>query len=111
MSQNRIEMNNLLDLYGELLTTKQQNITDSYYREDLSISEIAENEGISRAAVHDALKHAEQDLLHYEEVLHLLFRQKERETIYQHLLKNHPEDRDMIADIQKLQEIEGGYYE
>ena len=41
----------LLDVYGEFLSEKQRNLTEHYYNEDLSLSEIAENEGITRQAV------------------------------------------------------------
>ena len=57
----------LLDCYGDLLTEKQRDIMQLYYYEDLSLSEIAENENISRQGVHDAMRHAEQYLTEYEE--------------------------------------------
>ena len=56
----------LLDFYGELLTEKQRDIMQLYYYEDLSLSEIAENENITRQGVHDAIKHAEQYLDEFE---------------------------------------------
>lgn len=56
----------LLDFYGDLLTEKQRDIMQLYYYEDLSLSEIAENENISRQGVHDAIKHAEQYLDDFE---------------------------------------------
>ncbi len=49
----------LLDFYGELLTEKQREYADLYYNENLTLSEIAENDGISRQAVRDALLRAE----------------------------------------------------
>ena len=48
---DRFEINDLLDAYGVLLTEKQQKIADLYFHEDCSYQEIAEMEGISRAAV------------------------------------------------------------
>ncbi len=57
----------LLDCYGDLLTDKQRDIMQLYYYEDLSLSEIAENENITRQGVHDAIKHAEQYLANFEE--------------------------------------------
>lgn len=61
----------LLDFYGDLLTEKQRDIMQLYYFEDLSLSEIAENENISRQGVHDAIKHAEQYLDEFEEKMGL----------------------------------------
>ena len=46
-------VNRLIDLYGGLLTDHQRNILELYYCCDLSLSEIAEQEEVSRNAVHD----------------------------------------------------------
>ena len=61
----------LLALYGPLLTEKQSRLLELYYFEDLSLSEIAENEGGSRQGAMDVIKRAEKELLHAEETLHL----------------------------------------
>ena len=50
---NSVEISILLDLYGETLTEKQRSYLDCYYNNDLSLSEIAENEGITRQGVRD----------------------------------------------------------
>ena len=55
-------MTMLFDFYGELLTDRQKEFYDLYYNEDLSLSEIAENYGISRQGVRDAIKRAENQL-------------------------------------------------
>lgn len=57
----------LLDVYGEFLSEKQRSITEHYYNEDLSLSEIAENEGITRQGVNDLIKRAEAQLISFEE--------------------------------------------
>ncbi len=57
----------LFDTYGELLTQKQQDFISYYYNEDLSLAEIAENEGITRQGVRDAIKRAEAQLFAFEE--------------------------------------------
>ena len=60
------EMAFLLDFYGEMLTEKQRSFLEYYYNDDLSLSEIAENEGITRQGVRDAIKRAESQLLEME---------------------------------------------
>lgn len=61
----------LFDYYGECLNEKQRELFDAYYNADLSLSEIAENFGITRQGVRDAVKRAEQQLKEFEEKLHL----------------------------------------
>ena len=57
----------LLDFYGPFLSEKQRNLLYHYYNEDLSLSEIAENEQITRQAVRDLIKRGELQLKKYEE--------------------------------------------
>lgn len=64
----------LLDFYGGLLTGKQQQCLDLHYNQDLSLAEIAETFGVSRQAVHDILKRAENVLDDYEARLGLVKR-------------------------------------
>lgn len=63
-------MNELLDIYGGLLTEKQISIMNLYYQEDLSLAEISEMMDISRQAVYDSIKKSEKQLSNYDEVLH-----------------------------------------
>jgi predicted DNA-binding protein YlxM (UPF0122 family) len=59
----------LLDIYGNLLNEKQRTSLEFYYYDDLSLSEIAENEGITRQGVRDAIKRAEAVLYDMESKL------------------------------------------
>lgn len=68
MAKN-LEISYLLDFYGEMLTKKQYDFLVYYYDEDLSLSEIAENEGITRQGVRDAVKRAENQLYEMEKAL------------------------------------------
>ena len=70
MAKN-LDVINLFDIYGEMLTQKQQDFICYYYNDDLSLAEIAENEGITRQGVRDAIKRAEAQLLAFEEHLGL----------------------------------------
>ena len=62
----------LYDFYGQLLTEKQRQVMALYHEENLSLSEIAGEFSISRQAVHDTLKKAEQSLREYENKLGLV---------------------------------------
>lgn len=62
----------LLDHYGVLLSDKQKNIMECYYYDDLSLSEISENEGITRQGVRDILKRCECALIEYDKKLMLI---------------------------------------
>ena len=61
----------LIDFYGELLTQKRFDVLDMYYNQDMSLSEIAEECGISRQGARDAIKHGEAQLNELEEKLGL----------------------------------------
>lgn len=65
----KIYYNELYDYYKELLTEKQREYYESYYFEDYSLSEIAENESVSRNAVHNQIKIVLERLDFYEEKL------------------------------------------
>lgn len=67
----------LYDFYGGLLREKQLEIMDLYHEDNLSLSEIAEELGMTRQAVHYTLKKAESSLEKYEEVLGLIRRYDE----------------------------------
>ncbi len=67
----------LLDFYGEMLTEKQREMIEFYYNEDLSLAEIADNQGITRQGVRDSIKRAEAQLLEMEERLGLAKRFRE----------------------------------
>jgi hypothetical protein len=64
----------LLDFYGPLLTDQQREVLVRYFEEDLSLSEIAEERGVSRAAVHDLIRRGLGALESYEERLGLVAR-------------------------------------
>ena len=65
----KVEISMLCDIYGKLLTEKQFEFINDYYNNDLSLSEIAENNDITRQAVRDIIKKGERKLFEYEEKL------------------------------------------
>ncbi|MBM6715476.1 DNA-binding protein [Gemmiger formicilis] len=68
-SQKDLTFSVLLDYYGPVLTEKQRSILTEYYDQDLSLAEIAENYGITRQGVRDAIKHGEATLTEMEKNL------------------------------------------
>ena len=68
-SQKDLTCSVLLDYYGLVLTEKQRAILTEYYDQDLSLAEIAENYGITRQGVRDAIKHGEATLTEMEKNL------------------------------------------
>lgn len=67
----RLYLISLYDIYGELLTAKQQEYFEDYYFNNLTLSEISENYKVTRTAVHNQLKETEDKLKHYESVLQI----------------------------------------
>jgi hypothetical protein len=110
-----LEIAYLLDFYGEMLTKKQRDFIDLYYNEDLSLSEIAENEGITRQGVRDSIKRAEVQLFEMEQKLGLAQRFAElkdgldeikecAEAIYTYNLE-HSLSREINDNVAKIKSI------
>lgn len=81
-----VKISILCDLYGKLLTEKQFEFLNDYYNNDLSLSEIAENNNITRQAVRDIIKKGEKKLFEYEEKLFFMKRMLNQEKMIQHIL-------------------------
>ncbi len=77
----------LTDYYGEMLTDNQRKFLDYYYNDDLSLSEIAENEGITRQGVRDAIKRAEAQLFDMEKKLGFAKRSKQLKESFDEIMK------------------------
>ena len=77
--EKKVEISILCELYGKLLTKKQLEFMNDYYNNDLSLSEIAENNDITRQAVRDILKKGEKKLFEYEEKLEFMKRMLNQE--------------------------------
>lgn len=91
---NITKLNFLFDYYGDFLTKKQKDIFELYYLNDLSLGEIAENNGITRQGVYDILRRSQDILLNFEEKLGMvkkyLYREKELEEILELLEELEP---------------------
>ncbi|MBR2991567.1 MAG: DNA-binding protein [Solobacterium sp.] len=106
---DKFEYNELLDHYGGLLTPRQQTIANDYFREDLSLQEIAELEGISRAAVYDMIKRCREDLERYEEILHDTAQSRKRRILYARIAEEGNET--IRRYIEECLDTEGGEYD
>lgn len=82
----KVKISILCDLYGKLLTEKQYEFLNDYYNNDLSLSEIAENNEITRQAVRDIIKKGEKKLFKYEEKLLFMKRMSNQEKKIQQVL-------------------------
>ena len=95
MKNQTYRMTMLFDFYGELLTDRQKEFFDLYYNEDLSLGEIAENNGISRQGVRDVIVRAEAILTDLEDKTGLI---KRFHTMSEQL-------KQVYSDAQKLVEL------
>ncbi|WMJ88297.1 YlxM family DNA-binding protein [Anaerocolumna sp. MB42-C2] len=70
--KEKVELSILFDFYGELLKNHNKHVFEDYILNDLSLSEIAEDQGISRQGVYDIVKRCSRQLKDYEEKLCLV---------------------------------------
>ncbi len=92
--EKNVQISMLCEIYGKLLTKNQLNILENYYNMDLSLSEIAENENITRQAVRDIIKKGENKLFELEEKLRIMKR----------MLKQEEQIAIILAEISKIEE-------
>ena len=105
--EEKIKISLLYQLYGKMLTEKQQEIIEDYYNNDLSLSEIAENNDITRQAVRDIIKKSEKKLNSYEKTLGLMQKSIEQKNKIEEIIKmlsniNKEEIKDIEKELKKL---------
>ena len=98
--EKRLYYIELLRLYGELLSDTQKAILEDYLECDLSLSEIADNRGISRAAVDDAIKKGTKKLDAYESTLQILGKKEK-------ILENIQVLKEKFGNCKEIDKIEG----
>ena len=99
--EKSIYINELFDLYGSLLTKKQQEIIELYYCDDLSLSEISEQLDVSRNAIYDCLKKGIKQLENYEKELKLHKKEQELEEYFKKVKKENKEQISLIEVIER----------
>ncbi len=103
---NQFDACMLLDFYGQLLTERTRSNLELHYSEDMSLAEIAEQEGISRQAVHDSIQRGLISLNRYEDKLGLLKRfTEQKNSINEALTALSNNDMNSAADI--LRDLSG----
>ena len=107
----------LYDFYGELLTEHQKSIYSDIVLNDLSYSEVARDEGISRQGVYDLVKRCDKILEEYESKLLLVEKfldTRDRVSKIQELateLKGMTQSPDLQEKINQIEEISKAIYE
>lgn len=79
--EKNVEISMLCQIYGKVLTEKQYEVLNDYYNNDLSLSEIAENNNITRQAVRDIIKKGENKLYELEERIGFMNKILEEEKV------------------------------
>lgn len=85
--EKNIKVSMLCQIYGKMLTEKQYQVINDYYNNDLSLSEIAENNNITRQAVRDIIKKGENKLFELEEKLSVMDRMLKQDKKIQQILE------------------------
>ena len=107
MFEKNLNIGYLLDFYGEILSERKRSVLEFYYNDDLSLSEIADEIGISRQGVRDCIKKGEEELLFFEEKLGLARRFRgfeESAERLRHLSLNAPLSEELRREIHRLSE-------
>lgn len=110
MLEKTTRINMLYDFYHELLTKKQMQYMELYYREDYSLAEIAHHNDVSRQAVHDTIRRTEQHLEMYEKKLQLyekFTKRHEALDLLENLIQKESNQKtELLAVIQQIRNIE-----
>ena len=102
--EKKVEVSILCQIYGKLLTEKQYEFIDDYYNNDLSLSEIAENNNITRQAVRDVIKKGENKLFEFEEKLLIMKKMQKQEKQIQSIIEELNKINDTSSD-KKIEKI------
>ena len=104
-----IQQGILYDFYGELLTEHQRRVYEGLVYENMSLAEIADEQGISRQAVHDLIKRTDKILQGYEDKLGLVSRFTkikgkigEMDSLLGCIVKENPDESSHILEIRNI---------
>lgn len=94
--EKTIAINNLIDMYGRFLTEKQLLIINDYFKNDYSLSEIADNLNISKQAVKNAIDMSLEKLKMFEKNLHVI---EVRDEVLEYIANNKNQDYTKLLEI------------
>ena len=104
-----VEQGLLYDFYGDLLTDHQRKIYEDAVYNDMSLNEIAEEQGISKQGVHDLIKRCTRSLEEYESRLHMVKKSADIRKTVQQLLKVAADDEiskaNLVIKVREISEI------
>ncbi len=103
--QKDLDITILNDIYGSLLTEKQQEVINEYYYMDNSLAEIAENKGISRQSVRDSIQLAIKSLKHFDDNLHLKDKFLQINNLVDDKIQNKATETELKESMQKILSI------
>lgn len=105
----------LYDFYGQLLTKRKQEVMELYHEENYTLAEIADEFGISRAAVHDSLKSAEKSLQEYEYKLKLVAKFMETsaaidkiDKMIDQVAETHADNEHLVSSLEEIKSVING---
>ena len=101
--EEKVEISILLNLYGNLLTETQKSYMDLYYNQDYSLSEIGDNENITRQAVRTILVKSKKKLYEYEQKLKFMQKENNIKKLLEEI-KNTKSEEEKQKYIKKIQE-------
>ena len=101
--EEKVEISILLNLYGNLLTETQRSYMDLYYNQDYSLSEIGDNENITRQAVRTILVKSKKKLYEYEQKLKFMEKENNIKKLLEKI-KNTKNEEEKQKYIKKIQE-------
>ena len=101
--EKNVEISMLCQVYGKVLTEKQYELLNDYYNNDLSLSEIAENNNITRQAVRDIIKKSENKLYELEEQISAMGKMLKNEKAINRIQKDLDEIEKLIKNTETVE--------
>lgn len=105
--EEKVKISILCDLYGKMLTETQLTYVNDFYNNDLSLTEIAENNNVSRQAIKDIIDKSTKKLLSYEEKMCLMSNNFENQKLINKIINelNKIENESTEKNIKEIKQL------